>query len=220
MNNAWIHAKGGRTIRQRLSCSILCLILCLLPAALALTCPLLPAFAAANPAPLPAPLNVQDVHDGHCPREILDSVLGLRWRMVTDPLHRSRPARLVLVSSEATDASAGWPGCPVRNELRLLPGKSAVPAPAHLATGIAPAKPVIQPGDHIVLVQQGSALAARLPAVALSAAAPGERVSVRLRIGNGGFGSSSGRVIAAVALEHGLARWADRNLGGGTGAAW
>ncbi len=224
-----VQTKSGRSVRPGLLCQVASLSLavtalgCFVPDAF-----VLPASAQGNPA------------GSKCQREILDPALGLRWRMVADPEHRTRPARLVLAGTEAAGAAgtaaagASLAVCPAGTGSRSA--QSISPAPPQATAGVSPSsrgiqqearpvtlpaiRPVIQPGDHLIVLQQEDRLLARLPAVALSAAVPGQSIPVRLRIGNGAFGSSSGRVVDAVAMEHGLVRWTSTVAGVGMGAAW
>uniref|UniRef100_E6PZE8 Uncharacterized protein n=1 Tax=mine drainage metagenome TaxID=410659 RepID=E6PZE8_9ZZZZ len=176
-----------------------------------------------------------------CRGEIVDSALGLRWRMVLDAEHRGHPARLVLeeakekASSKPSSAGFGHGVCadPVTpaagfTAVQGLTAAKAANSPARIeraAIEVHRSAPrplsVIQPGDHIVIVQQSNAVVARLPAIALSEAAAGERFPARLHIGNGAVGSFSARVVEAVALEHGVARWVSTDANAaGMGAAW
>ncbi len=68
-------------------------------------------------------------------------------------------------------------------------------------------RPVIQVGDHVVVIQSAGGVLARLPGVALAAAAKGQRLPVRLQVGNGGFGKASGRVVQTQAVTAGMAQW-------------
>ena len=231
-----VQTKSGRSVRPGLLCQVASLSLavtalgCFVPDAF-----VLPASAQGNPA------------GSKCQREILDPALGLRWRMVADPEHRTRPARLVLVGTKTAGtgaagtkaagtaaAGASLAVCPAGTGSRSA--QSISPASPQATAGVSPSsrgiqqetrpvilpaiRPVIQPGDHLIVLQQEDRLLARLPAVALSAAVPGQSIPVRLRIGNGAFGSSSGRVVDAVAMEHGLVRWTATVAGVGMGAAW
>ncbi len=68
-------------------------------------------------------------------------------------------------------------------------------------------KPVIQVGDPVVVMQSQGSVLARLPGVALAAAAAGTPLLVRLRVGNGGFGKAAGRIVHTHAVAHGLVQW-------------
>jgi hypothetical protein len=107
-------------------------------------------------------------------REIDDPHLGSRWLLYRDPAHPGGPGRLVRVGSIAPD--------------RL---RSSAP----LTGGEAAARPIIHPGDRVVLEEDTSVVDARLEAVALGPALAGSPLQVRLALG--------GRILPAIAVAPG-----------------
>ena len=146
-----------------------------------------------------------------CVRIVEDRALGLRWRM--EPQSGARPSRLVQVQErsgalpERPCKAASAANFETERKADAIPGASrAIPSRA-IQSGAIREKPVIQVGDRVVVVQAGSSVVARLPGVALAAAAIGQPLPVRLRIGNGGFGKLAGQVVETLAVTQGVARW-------------
>lgn len=134
---------------------------------------------AQGPAPAVAPVaiisNVQpELAAGAVMKEIDDPGSGVRWLLVEDPAHPGGPGRLIATSSALPPLVAAD-----REE------KAAAP------------QPVIRAGDQIQVEEHSNVVEATLEAVALSSAALGARLRVRLRVG--------GRVIVARALSPGHA---------------
>lgn len=139
-----------------------------------------------------------------CTRILEDPTLGLRWRW--ERPSGGRPGRWV-----AMTAQDETPGCAVSQPTgasRIATGAKAVMG-ISAQRAVTAVKPVIQVGDRVVVIQSQDGVLARLPGVALAAATAGSPLSVRLRIGNGGFGKAAGRVIRTRAVAHGLVQWND-----------
>jgi hypothetical protein len=110
-------------------------------------------------------------------REILDPDTGARWLLERDQSHPGGPGRLVLGRATSSRSARS----------------AAVPKPA------AP-PPGIHLGDRLIVEEDTPVASARLEALALGPAQPGEAFMVRLKIG--------GRVVRAVALGPGRAAFA------------
>ena len=147
-----------------------------------------------------APVAVPQSAGAGCVRVVEDRALGLRWLVEAQP--GGRPNRMVPIAvDEPVPVCAAMHG-PVPRLARAM--AQSVNALAALRTHPAT---VIQVGQPIVVVQSGSAIQARFPAVAMTAAAVGESFPARLAVGTGGFGKLAGRVVRATAVAGGLARW-------------
>ena len=110
---------------------------------------------------------------GTVAREIDDPASGLRWLLVEDPAHPGGPGRLVSLSPDKRMAKP-----------RSL-GK------------VAAAEVVIHAGETVQVEEHSAVIDANLEVVALSSAAPGGPLRVRLRIG--------GRVVKARVIAAGRA---------------
>jgi hypothetical protein len=113
-------------------------------------------------------------------REIDDPHLGTRWLLMRNLDHPGGPGRLVMISVVGRTA----------NQQRKLAASISEP-------GTGPVPPVIRAGDRMIVEANSPVIEARLEAVALSPAAIGSPLDVRLRIG--------GKVFRAVALGAGRA---------------
>jgi hypothetical protein len=123
---------------------------------------------------------------GQLIREIDDPFNGARWLLVRDSEYPAGPARLLLVES-------GQVAMQQRGQV------SAV-GPASPRSELASLRPVIRPGDRLVVEENTAVVESRLEAVALGSAVAGGSLEVRLRVG--------GRVVRAVALAPGRAEFA------------
>jgi hypothetical protein len=119
---------------------------------------------------------VQAVAEPSIVREIDDPHSGARWLLLTDANHPGGPGRLVLDSA-------------VPHEL-LHSGAYRQKAQPSL-------QPAIRAGERLILEEHSPMVDARLDAIALSSAAVGSAVRVRLIIG--------GRVVRALAVAPGRA---------------
>jgi len=107
-------------------------------------------------------------------REINDPWTGARWQMQRDEEHPGGPHRLLLVDA----------------------GHAPVASAAVMARPAAP-RPVIHPGDLLIVEEHTPVVDASLQAVALGQATAGSWLEVRLKLG--------GRVLRALALGPGRA---------------
>ena len=103
-------------------------------------------------------------------REIDDPSTGQHWLLMRDPLHPGGPG--VLVSSES------------------------VPDSGRLEAAIVRLHPVIHAGDRLTVEQSNAKVDLRIEGIALSPAAPGAPLRVRL--------SLTGKIVDALALGPGL----------------
>jgi len=124
-------------------------------------------------SPIPAPRS--EPSRARLLREIDDPNTGQRWLLYRDPAHPAGPAHLV--PDPTTDAALNALRAP-----ELEPSRQT-------------ASPVIRAGDRVVVEEDTPAVAARLEATALAAAAAGSPLRVRLAIG--------GKILRAVALASG-----------------
>ena len=113
-----------------------------------------------------------ELTSGAVRRQIDDPNSGLSWVLFADPAHPGGPGRLV----------------------SLTPDQRKAMPPKRVANGNA-AKPVIHAGESVQVEEHSPVLDASLQAVALSSAASGGVLRVRLRIG--------GRVLRARAIAAG-----------------
>jgi len=104
-------------------------------------------------------------------REIDDPHSGQHWILMRDPAHLGGPG--VLMAEESVPNS-GW-----------------------LAGGIARLHPVIRAGDRLTVEESSAKAYLRLEGIALSPAAPGAQLHVRLAL--------SGKVVEALAVGPGRA---------------
>lgn len=160
----------------------------------------------------------QSTPSAGCDRIVEDRALGLHWRV--EPQGGGRPNRMVLIEAQslrggASSATAGS-ACEEKQGAKAAFSQTTDVSPLRVSSGgrmtgnavqMSQFKPVIQVGESIVVVQDGSTVEARFPAVALAAAAAGASFPVRLQVGTGGFGKQLGRVVQARAVAHGMARW-------------
>jgi hypothetical protein len=110
----------------------------------------------------------------------------------------------------AQDESTESAGCAELRQTAAAPGlatEARAVSGISAKHGVTAGKPVIQVGEPVVVMQSQGDVLARLPGVALAAAAAGRPLLVRLRIGNGGFGKSAGRIVQTRAVAHGLVQW-------------
>lgn len=153
-----------------------------------------------------------------CLRLIVDRGLGLRWRL--EPQGPGRPNRLVPVGegeqpacAAGTESKHGLSAqASQQTEGRQPIGSAAPKETSHPAVAM---HPVIQVGEAIVVVQSGSTVQARFPAVAMAAAAAGDWLPARLQVGNGSFGKLGGHRIRVQAVAPGLARWDGQQMEAG-----
>lgn len=131
-------------------------------------------------AQLPSSLGSQ----GDIFREIDDPHTGDRWLLMRDDSAPGGPGRLVLVASQRS-AAAGELDSSARHLSEANQSHEARPLP------------VIRAGDSLIVEEHTAIADARLEARALSPAAPGSTLKVRLSIG--------GKVMRAVALGPGRA---------------
>ena len=155
-----------------------------------------PPAATARPSPLAQPDSGRSSFQ--VVREIDDPPTRERWLLERDRNRPALPGRMVLLAGPAAAAGPGQaPGQdspPVPDSHPSpdpQPGRSASPAPS---------VPVIRAGDRLVVEEDTAVVEARLAAVALSPAAKGSELNVRLEIG--------GKVVRARALGPGLAEFA------------
>jgi hypothetical protein len=118
---------------------------------------------------------------GEIVREIDDPHTGVRWLLTRDSAHPGGPGRLSPVSATLNTRRP--------DELGNNPNDPSDPNDSVL--------PVIHTGDRLIVEENTPVVEARLEAVALSPAAAGSPLNVRLRIG--------GRVLRAVAVAPGRA---------------
>lgn len=158
-----------------------------------------------------------------CLRVLEDRALGLRWRWESHS--GARPGQWVPMAADLADGCTGQLRAEVALPRRVI-GKQAGPGVAgRTASGSTArnavkrevARPVIQVGEHVVVIQDDGEVVARLPGVALAAALAGRPLPVRLKVGNGGFGKLAGRVVEAQAVAKGIARWSGEMVSGGAG---
>jgi hypothetical protein len=97
-----------------------------------------------------------------------DPASGIRWRVAKDPSHPEWPARLVKVSDRAS--CGHWSAGPLTTQERRV-------------TVGAAQRPIVRPGDSIVVSQDTRAVNAEFDATALSNGWPGDSIKVRLRFG-------------------------------------
>jgi len=126
-------------------------------------------------------------------REVTDSCLGLRWRLVVDPAHPAWPGRMVLL-----------------DRMDIVERKVASADRVRVSE---PTINVIRAGDRVVVIQDSGIVRARLQAIAIESAATGQTLRVRL-IGNDSrwytatpLVASSGPVISVVATGAGIGQW-------------
>ncbi|MGB7266799.1 MAG: hypothetical protein WBC92_14885 [Terracidiphilus sp.] len=113
---------------------------------------------------------------GEVLREIDDPNLGDCWLLLRDPSHSGGPGRLVLAPMHAGVQGEGAKGrVPLKETRKKLP--------------------VIRAGDALIAEESTAVAEARLEAVALSEAAVGGELRVRLKIG--------GKVVRVVAAGPG-----------------
>ena len=115
-------------------------------------------------------------------REIDDPECGTRWLLLRDASDRGGPGRMVLIQS-------------ANGESKVKAAHAAAPGAL-----VIPKRPVIRAGDLLVIEENTSRVEARLEAVALGPASPGNVFEVRLQIG--------GKIERAVALAPGRATFA------------
>ncbi len=148
-----------------------------------------------------APVVLRDTAPGEIRREIADPCLGLHWRLIVDPTHPGRPGRLVLLDQNDTVA-----GSKVDGTHMLAPDSFTFDLASIL----------IRAGEHVVVDQDTGVVRARLNAIALESAAPGQRLRVRLIVGPGlsrnGLSRNAeltapGPVVSALATAAGEVRW-------------
>lgn len=157
-----------------------------------------------------------------CLRVLEDRALGLRWHWESHS--GARPGQWVPMAADVAagvaDGCTGQPQAEVVLPRRAI-GKHAVPSAAESTAwnAVKPevARPVIQVGEHVVVIQDDGEVLARLPGVALAAALAGRPLPVRLKVGNGGFGKLAGSVVEATAVAKGIARWDGEMVSGGAG---
>ena len=148
--------------------------------------------------------------DGEILREIDDPSSGQRWLLMRDDSHPGGPGLLLRAGGGQPAASPAQPALASNAAPPAQADPRAQAAPQTQATAQArnlsqaqtlpPAQtdpPVIRSGDRLVIEEDTPTVAARLEAVALTAAWPGSSFNARLAIG--------GRVVAAVALGPGRA---------------
>lgn len=137
--------------------------------ALAVATALLVAVAAQVSSPAPAVRQAQNPPCSSCMvlREIDDPSTGQRWLLMRDPAHLSGPG--ILVSRDSVAGAGNFDDQIIRLH------------------------PVIRAGDRLTVEQSNEKVELRLEGVALSPAAAGEPLSVRLAI--------SGKVVRAVAVS-------------------
>ena len=153
-----------------------------------------------------------------CLRLVVDRGLGLRWRL--EPQGPGRPNRLVPVGegeqpacAAGTESKRGQSAqASQQTEGRQSIASAAPKETSHPAVAM---HPVIQVGEAIVVVQSGSTVVARFPAVAMAAAAVGAWLPARLQVGNGSFGKLGGHRIRVQAIAPGLARWDGQQMEAG-----
>jgi hypothetical protein len=122
---------------------------------------------------------------GEVVREIDDPHTGARWLLMRDSSRPGGPGRMVMTAGRAL----GGPPTGAVDATGAETGPSR--------KGTAPAPPVIQAGDRLIVEENTAVVEARLEAVALNRAAIGSGLQVRLALG--------GRVVRAVALAPGRA---------------
>ncbi len=113
-------------------------------------------------------------------REIDDPECGTRWLLLRDGRNPGGPGRLVLAQG------AGGAN-----------GTAKTHGSTEAFAELDRLKPVIRPGDRLVIEQETPVVSARLEAVALGPAAAGKTFKARLRMG--------GKIVEAVALAPGRA---------------
>jgi len=109
-----------------------------------------------------------------------------RWLVVADPQHPGGPARLVKSSEYEREVGAQ--------------GAAPVKVQSAVKAHIEARKPVIRPGELLIVEEHSQFIDMRLEAVALSQAVVGDTFDVRLKVG--------GKVVRAVATAPGHARLA------------
>jgi hypothetical protein len=148
--------------------------------------------------------------DGEILREIDDPSSGQRWLLMRDDSHPGGPGLLLRAGGGQPAASPAQPALasnaapPAQADPRAQAAAQTQTAPqarnlpqAQTLSQAQTEPPVIRSGDHLVIEEDTPTVAARLEAVALTAAWPGSSFNARLAIG--------GRVVAAVALGPGRA---------------
>jgi hypothetical protein len=123
-------------------------------------------------------------------REFFDPCLRLHWQLQTNPAHPEQPGRLVLVNPNNT-----LPGQPARSAKNQ-------PSPAHSSPA-----PIIHAGDRVTVDQQTEVLHAHFQAVALEPALPGQRMKVRLSVGDHSARGLDATILTVLATTPGQARW-------------
>jgi len=131
-----------------------------------------------TPSPSPSQTSIHVAAPGPVLREIDDAPLRHRWLLERDLSHPGGPGRLVL---------AAW------NAPRAISSAASTSTPPSVP-------PVIRLGDRLIVEEDSPVAEARLEAVALSAAALGAPLQVRLTIG--------GRTTRVLALGPGRAGFA------------
>jgi hypothetical protein len=111
-------------------------------------------------------------------REIDDPATGCRWILLGNTAHPEGPGRVLLVGGSMAVRQAG----PLRSV-----------HPTEMPVRDEPLQPVIHAGDIVVVEEHTAVVDARLAAVALGRAAPGDEFRARLRIG--------GKVVRARAID-------------------
>ena len=128
-------------------------------------------------------------------QEMLDPCLGLRWRIVGNPISAGGPVRLALLS--------GWSARRARSRNNI----AAVVSDRSL--------PAIRVGDQVVVEQESTQLHARLAATAIESGAVGSRMRVKLRWGNSSQITANGPVILVVVTGLRQAKWLSVDRGNG-----
>jgi len=132
---------------------------------------------------------------GQAIREIDDPSTGERWVLSGDDLHPGGPGRWTRISPQISPQvsqglSARFRSSGVGNEAARARARALV----------------IHSGDEVTVEEHTAVADARLQAVALAAAAAGERLRARLNVG--------GKIIEAVALGRGRAVFASERGAG------
>lgn len=118
-------------------------------------------------------------------RIIADPATHQQWMLLQNLSQPASPALLLLRSRDISCAG-------------LAPERSKLPS---LSDAQSLSLPVIRTGDHLILSEHTRAIDAELEAVALTSAAIGESLTVRLKFG--------GRTVSAIATARGRATFSD-----------
>lgn len=115
-------------------------------------------------------------------REIDDPHTGMRWVLLRNPVYPAGPAHVALVETGKSENQMGGARSP---DVQRIPASEA-PRPL-----------IVHRGDRLIVEENTATIEARLEAIAMGAAARGDEIQARLKIG--------GKLVNVVALGAGRA---------------